>query len=225
TAPGKGILELEHSAGKLERPIELVSRSFPSEDILLDRTNTALRTVPDPAKTAESLAFAKIFQSSDPTAILALGRLVPPVPEPWRKTSGFGDTRKYIYYNGSSEYSVHGGIDIGATEGTTVSACASGRVVFAAPRIVTGKTIVIEHLPGLFSIYMHLSSIATDEGKIVEAGQTIGKVGSTGLSTGPHLHWELRIGQVSVDPEYWLTRPLLDKETDSGRIKLPIEGR
>jgi murein DD-endopeptidase MepM/ murein hydrolase activator NlpD len=97
-----------------------------------------------------------------------------------------------------------------------VLACAPGRVVFAGDRIVTGNTIVLEHLPSLFSIYMHLSAISVAEGDLLAAGELLGRVGSTGLSTGPHLHWELRVGPQSVNPEYWLSRPILDKTWLSG---------
>ena len=200
-------------------------KKFQREDIPLDKVNTDIRTQPDPAKTAESKAFAAVFEAGDPTALFAEGPMVKPLSIAWRETAGFADERRYLYHSGGSDSTLHGGIDLGAKEGSEVLACAAGRVVFAASRIVTGNTVVIEHLPGLFSIYMHLSAIATSEGAVVASGERIGSVGSTGLSTGPHLHWELRIGTASVNPYYWLSRPLLDKDAISGRIKPPAEGR
>ena len=201
------------------------AKKFLKEDIPLDKTNSLLRSKPDPAKTAESAAFAKIFETRDLTALFAAGPMEKPLSIAWRETAGFADERRYLYYDGTSDSTLHGGIDLGAKEGSDVLACAAGRVAFAGRRIVTGNTIVLEHLPGLFSIYMHLSAIDVREGDIVGEGQTIGRVGSTGLSTGPHLHWELRIGEISVNPYYWLSHPLLDKDADSGKIKLPAEGR
>lgn len=193
----------------LESGILIEARKFLKEDIPLDKANTALRTQPDPAKTAESAAFAAIFQAKDPTAIFAAGLMVKPLAVPWRETAGFADERRYLYHGGGSDSIIHGGIDLGAKEGSDVLACAAGRVVFAGLRIVTGNTVVMEHLPGLFSIYMHLSSIAVAEGEEIDQGRIIGHVGSTGLSTGPHLHWELRIGSTAVNPYYWLSQPLL----------------
>ena len=205
--------------------LSIEPKKFPSEDIALDKANTLLRAKPDPAQTAESVAFAKIFATRDVTALFASGPMVKPLNGAWRETAGFGDERRYLYSGGGSDASIHGGIDLGAKEGTEVVACAAGRVVFAQTRILTGNTVILEHLPGLFSLYMHLSAIKVREGDIVDSGEGIGLVGSTGLSTGPHLHWELRVGGVSVNPYYWLSRPLLDKERNSGKIKLPVEGR
>jgi murein DD-endopeptidase MepM/ murein hydrolase activator NlpD len=210
---------------ELKVPLTIEAKKFLREDISLDKANSTLRAEPDPAQTAESESFAQLFETRDETALFASGTMVKPLSVPWRETAGFADERKYLYYDGTSDSSVHGGLDLGAKEGSLVSACASGRVVFAARRILTGNTIVIEHLPGLFSIYMHLSAIDVSEGEVVDSGQRIGLVGSTGFSTGPHLHWELRVGSTSVDPHYWLIRPLLDKDAVSGKIKLPIEGR
>ena len=205
--------------------ITIEARKFLHEDISLDKSNSILRSTPDPAQVAESKSFAGIFEVRDRTALFASGLMVKPLGVPWRETAGFADERKYLYYDGTSDASVHGGLDLGAREGSPVSACAPGRVVFAARRILTGNTIVIEHLPGLFSIYMHLSAIEVSEGEVVDSGQLVGLVGSTGFSTGPHLHWELRVGSTSVNPYYLLTHPLLDKDAVSGRIKPPIEGR
>ncbi|MHB0896151.1 MAG: M23 family metallopeptidase [Spirochaetales bacterium] len=213
------------SAAELSSPFTIEAKKFFKEDIPLDKSNTLLRTKPDPAKTAESIAFAKIFEMRDLTTLFAAGPMERPLSVAWRETAGFADERRYLYFDGTSDSTLHGGIDLGAKEGSEVLACAGGRVAFAGLRIVTGNTIVLEHLPGLFSLYMHLSAINVHEGDIVGEGQPIGRVGSTGLSTGPHLHWELRVGEVSVNPYYWLSRPLLDKDANSGKIKLPAEGR
>lgn len=218
------------SDAEVSASFTIEAKTFIREDIPLDKANTILRTEPDPAKTAESLAFAKIFQARDPTALFALGAMTKPLTVAWRETATFADERRYLYYGGGADSIRHGGIDIGAKEGSPVLACAPGRVVFAGRRIVTGNTIVVEHLPGLFSIYMHMSALAAREGEVIAQGQKIGLVGSTGLSTGPHLHWELRVGETSVNPAYWLgrplfERPLLDKSGPTGKIEAPAKGR
>lgn len=210
---------------RAERALTITKTTFTHETIPLDKANTLLRIQEDPAKTAESISFAKVFAAKDPLALFPEERMVRPLSGEWRQTAGFGDVRLYRYYDGGSDTSVHGGVDLGVKSGTNVRACMPGNVVFAKARIVTGNTVVLEHLPGLFSIYMHLSKISVEEGQKVEAGEAIGLSGSTGLSTGPHLHWEIRIGETSVNPYYWLEHSLLDKESISGKIIPLIEGR
>ena len=111
----------------------------------------------------------------------------------------------YRYTNGSTTPTRHTGIDIAAPEGTNVPASNAGRVVFAGPVIITGNSVVIEHGGGLKTYYFHLSSLNVKEGDIVEQGDVIGKVGSTGYSTGPHLHFEVKLGEYPLSP--W---PLFD---------------
>ena len=112
-------------------------------------------------------------------------------------TSSFG---LYRFINGSTTASRHQGIDIAVAEGTPVPASNRGQVVFADFVIMTGNTVVIEHGAGLKTIYMHLSELDCEAGDMVEKGDIIGLVGSTGYSTGPHLHFEVRIGGASVSP-------------------------
>lgn len=94
----------------------------------------------------------------------------------------------------------HSGVDIGATEGTPVGSCNDGIVVFAQELYLEGKTIIIDHGFGLYSIYMHLSEIQAREGDAVRVGEVIGLVGATGRVTGPHLHWGIKLLGAKVDP-------------------------
>ncbi|WP_457627649.1 M23 family metallopeptidase [Persephonella sp.] len=96
--------------------------------------------------------------------------------------------------------SIHWGTDFAAPEGTPVYATLSGRVVLAQELYYTGKTVIINHGLGLFSLYAHLSRINVREGQQVKGGQLIGNVGSTGRSTGPHLHFGIYINRLRVDP-------------------------
>ena len=79
---------------------------------------------------------------------------------------------------------------------------------------MTGNTVIIEHMPGLFSLYFHMASLSAAVGDVVEKGQVIGEVGMTGLATGPHLHWQVDAFQTAVDPDAVAARPLLDTEPD-----------
>jgi murein DD-endopeptidase MepM/ murein hydrolase activator NlpD len=94
----------------------------------------------------------------------------------------------------------HNGIDIGAPMGATISAAASGTVIYAGWESGYGNTIVIDHDGAVSTLYGHCSQIFVSNGQEVQRGQAIGAVGSTGRSTGPHLHFEVRVNGVAVDP-------------------------
>jgi murein DD-endopeptidase MepM/ murein hydrolase activator NlpD len=181
-------------------PFRVTARTFASETIPLTETLTALRTQPDPRKTAEAAELLHLLETADPAAVHETGPFAVPLAKP-RRTAGYGDRREYRYANGRADFSVHNGVDLALPEGTPVSACGSGRVVMAKERVVTGWTVAIEHLPGLYSLYCHMSGVAVEVGELVEKGQRIGSLGMTGLATGPHLHWEVLAGGVAVDPD------------------------
>jgi murein DD-endopeptidase MepM/ murein hydrolase activator NlpD len=90
--------------------------------------------------------------------------------------------------------------------GADAYASAPGVVVFAGPLTVRGNAIMIDHGWGVYSGYMHLSEIKVKVGDRVETGQVIGLVGGTGRVNGPHLHFEVWVGGVQVDPLDWLTQ-------------------
>lgn len=103
----------------------------------------------------------------------------------------------------------HQGIDIAATQGTPLVAINRGIVRLAEFLLSGGNTVIIDHGMNLSSGYMHLDTIAVEAGEFVEKGQFIGTLGMTGYATGPHLHWELRIGQVPVNPDQAMEEDLL----------------
>lgn len=99
----------------------------------------------------------------------------------------------------------HPGIDIAADQGTSIAAAAAGRVISAGTDGGYGNSIVIDNGNGVTTRYAHCSQIFARVGDTVAAGQTIAAVGSTGHSTGPHLHFEVRVGDTPVDPRKYLT--------------------
>ena len=84
---------------------------------------------------------------------------------------------------------------------------APGTAIIAGPLTVRGNTVYLDHGAGVVTGYFHLSEIAVRPGDRVAAGQRIGAVGGTGLTTGPHLHWEVRVNGRWTNPYYWLERP------------------
>jgi murein DD-endopeptidase MepM/ murein hydrolase activator NlpD len=114
---------------------------------------------------------------------------------------GFGGRRNPF---GGSGYEFHTGQDIEAPMGTSVVAGASGRISFVGWQNGYGQLVVLDHGGGLSTRYGHLSHIDVELGQQVSRGQLVGKVGSTGRSTGPHLHYEVRINDEPVDPMQYL---------------------
>ena len=126
-------------------------------------------------------------------------------PSEGRVSSEYGFRR---YYNGVfAENYYHRGVDYAAPIGAPVVAPAAGRIVLTGEVSegfeLHGNTIGLDHGQGVASIFIHLNSISVQEGDFVEAGQTIGTIGTTGASTGPHLHWGLYVNGVAVDPAPW----------------------
>ncbi len=193
---------------RLELPV--AERAFPTQTIKLDAKLTQLRTKPSPEQQAESELYSKILSTFDPSAVYLKDAFIVPTVDK-RRSSTFGDTRNYRYSNGKKSVGRHLGIDFAAAKGTAVVACGSARVAFAGLRILTGNTVILEHLPGVFTIYMHMDSLAVQTGALVLRGEPIGTLGSTGFSTGPHLHWELQVAYVACDPEALLDEGPLDK--------------
>lgn len=113
-------------------------------------------------------------------------------------------TSKYGYRYIFGAYSWHSGLDIGASRGTNIVAADGGKVTYAGWRGSYGKLVIITHDDGSQTYYAHCSSILVSKGDKVYQGQTIAKVGSTGNSTGPHLHFEIRINGKTVNPQNYI---------------------
>ena len=116
-----------------------------------------------------------------------------------RPTSGVVTSRF-----GSRWGSTHTGIDIGAPTGTPIKAAAGGTVIFSGWKGTLGKLVVISHGNGVQTYYAHCSSLLVASGDTVSAGQLIAKMGSTGRSTGPHLHFEIRLNGYAINPQSYI---------------------
>jgi len=184
-------------------PFGIQKKQFVSERIVLDARNTGIRKDASPERRAQIEKLNAILATVTPQDVYTLKPFTIPVDSK-RITSGFGDRRVFEYTDKKTSTSLHYGIDYGVPTGTPVHSCAEGKVVLAENRISTGWSVVIEHLPGLYSLYYHLDSLGVHEGQYVKQGERLGLSGATGLATGPHLHWEIRLNMEAVNPEFFL---------------------
>ena len=178
--------------------VEVEAADFPLERVYLPPDRIAL--LEPEVVMAEVRRLAPIFEAFTPEKLWEGVFITPTQGE---ISSPFGTRRSY---NGRPPRSHHGGVDFSAPEGTAVVAANSGQVVLAEDLQVRGKSVILDHGLGVYSCYCHLSEIAVQLGQQVDRGDLIGRVGDTGLAAGPHLHWEVRVGGVNVDPLEWTRR-------------------
>lgn len=123
------------------------------------------------------------------------------LPVKGRITTEFGVQR---YVNNKPTSYHHSGLDIANDRGTEVISTYDGEVVLSMSLLVTGNTVVISHGNGIFSSYLHMDSLNVEEGDTVKAGEKIGTIGSTGFSTGPHLHFTISYYKMNLEPGYFI---------------------
>ncbi|MDJ0792269.1 MAG: peptidoglycan DD-metalloendopeptidase family protein [Acidimicrobiia bacterium] len=173
--------EVEETLAALEREID----EFEGELAALAREETSIRSAIEAAAAA-----------SNPTT--SSGGFVRPVPG--AVSSGFGMRVHPI----TGQNRMHNGLDMNGATGDPIRAAKSGTVILAGVKGGYGNTVMIDHGGGMVTLYAHQSRFAVSQGQQVAAGAVIGYVGSTGVSTGPHLHFEVRINGQPTDPAKYL---------------------
>ncbi|AWG42646.1 M23 family peptidase [Candidatus Borreliella tachyglossi] len=220
---GKREIEIEFENTKYIKEIEIKKFEFRKTTIKLDKKKATLVTRQKSIRAKEqALILWNIIGNVGDITIYHYDTLVHPIKDQYRITSPYGDQRIYMQGNKKiSNYQIHNGKDYAPLkkEKTPIFAAGRGKIVFARDRDITGKTVIIQHLPGVFTIYLHLSKFGVKENKIVNTGEYIGHVGNTGLSTGPHLHFEVRINGVALNPDFFLEQMLIDKNKIINNIK------
>lgn len=191
TKPGSYVVRVEVNGQALSARITVKPKHFPSQNLRMPARKTSLQDPEILARERKILNAA--FAIHTPTPRWTEGFLVPVAG---RSTSEWGRRRTV---NGKP-WGQHQGADISAATGAPVKATNAGEVAVAETLWMRGKTVVIDHGFGVFSMYNHLDRIDVAKGDAVARGEVIGTVGATGFVTGPHLHWEMRIGAVSVNP-------------------------
>lgn len=211
-----GIMQKDMSAGELAeqirdaaefvfKPVETVSSTAVEEgvtldsyDVISDETGETVAVGEltengsgggdiEHKEAAKGTSFAPYYVSVDPVLPVEKARI----------TSRFGYRTNPV----SGNYGFHTGLDLAAAEGTPVAATFYGRIVETGSSDVWGNYVLMEHSEKLQTYYCHLSEIYVEEDAVIRQGETVGLVGSTGWSTGPHLHFEVRINGIRVNPE------------------------
>jgi murein DD-endopeptidase MepM/ murein hydrolase activator NlpD len=176
----------------------LVVRANPRPVALLQLSPSTLAVVTPEGRELEARTLAAAFEAV-PDEPRWSGPFL--LPLEGRDTSGFGAPRQYGV---GGNVSFHQGADLAAPTGTPILATNDGVVRVAGFYPIKGGLVVLDHGQGVTSLYFHQSAIDVTAGDVVVRGDVIGRVGSTGLSTGPHLHWEIRVDGVPTDPLRWV---------------------
>jgi murein DD-endopeptidase MepM/ murein hydrolase activator NlpD len=181
-------------------PFEVASKTYRSQHITLkDRAMVS----PPPATLARIKQELKIQIAGYQTFSDDLpSNLIFDAPVAGRQSSPFGLQR---YFNGEPR-NPHSGLDFAAPTGTPVKSPADGRVLLIGNFYFNGQTIFIDHGQGVITMFCHLSEIMYLPGDTVKRGDVVGKVGNTGRSTGPHLHWNVSLNNARVDPALFLRK-------------------
>ena len=227
---GTFTLTFDRPNGKIVRQIAVADREFPRELILL--TDSLYKRATSTKEIARDARAVKGIASLESPERRWSGRWREPVSG--MKSTGYG-VERYYYRASDSTRSIrldaqsrtratfggdtsdvaftgapswrHAGIDLPARRGASITAPASGVVIDVGDYVLSGRTLLIDHGQGVVSAYFHLDTALVSKGDIVKVGERIARVGSTGLATGPHLHYGLYLHGKDVDPVAWRDMP------------------
>jgi murein DD-endopeptidase MepM/ murein hydrolase activator NlpD len=194
-APGSSEITFFSSIQQLEQtsPITISDAFFATQNVNLAPRIASLHNTP------EEVELLKGFRQNLTDIRYWQDRFIEPVDG--CMVSPFG-VKRYRNHKPTGDY--HGGVDLRGAAGTPVHAAADGTVKFAQLVTVLGNTVGLDHGQGVETIYMHMSKLAVEPGVQVKQGDVLGYVGTTGRSSGPHLHWTLYVNGVQVNPGQWV---------------------
>jgi len=198
---GETLWEISRRYNVSPQQIMRANHMTPRDYLVIGQTLIIPHPDPSAGDRGKAIEGRKVKTSYLPTSVIrAIGgklRLTSPLPRGARVTSPFG----WRIHPITRRREFHKGVDLAARIGTPVRAAAAGKVTFAGRLGGYGLTVIIEHKGGISTLYGHLSVISVSPGERVEGGERIGFSGNSGLSTGPHLHFEVRVKDEPVDPK------------------------
>lgn len=197
--PGPRTLEVETLTDTAKLTYDVVHRDYPEQRL---RTSNRRMVDPNPADLERINRETATMRAAYALRTPLTQSPVPFVkPVQGRHSSQFGLRR---FWNDQPR-SPHSGLDIAANTGTPIESPAPGIVAATGDYFFNGNTVLVDHGGGLVTMYCHMHTIGVEEGQAVARGDVLGRVGATGRSTGPHLHWSVSLGGVRVDPERMMT--------------------
>jgi murein DD-endopeptidase MepM/ murein hydrolase activator NlpD len=199
--------ELESAQKKKEEYLQTLNSKKGDLEVILDELDSDAANIEGEIRAA--VARAEALEAKKMEAARKKGERYRPPPKHSgglsRPTGGSITSRFGSRFHPILKYTrMHSGIDFGGGYGAPVFAAAGGTVISAGSKGSYGSTVVIDHGGGFSTVYGHLSRISVSDGQTVSSGQRVGSIGSSGLSTGPHLHFEVRINGRAVDPMRFL---------------------
>lgn len=207
TKSGEYIIELTSEEGVIQEnqlstfDVQITEKEFDVQHLIVSDSTEAIRSNENLAKDQEYFDRATANPISEK---LWEGQFLKPTEG--IMTTQYGQIR---YTNDNPVPRIHNGVDLANKLGTPIYAANTGKVVLTHELNVTGNTIIIDHGMGLYSYYFHLDKILVEEGSIVNTGDLIAEMGTTGFSTGSHLHFSVSIGDIYLNPWYFIDNDIL----------------
>ncbi|MBT8768225.1 peptidoglycan DD-metalloendopeptidase family protein [Metapseudomonas boanensis] len=198
TKPGRQQVQVQDADGSRALAFEVRSRDYKEQRITLKDTRK-VNPLPEDLKRidrelAEQTKAYQRFSPGTPSNLL----FDKPVDGPL--SSPFGLRR---FFNGE-ERNPHSGLDFAVGAGTPIKAPAAGKVILIGDYFFNGRTVFLDHGQGLISMFCHMSKVDVKLGQLVPRGVAVGQVGATGRATGPHMHWNVSLNDVRVDPAIFI---------------------
>ncbi len=197
---GKHAALLEQAQGNLELTFEVLDKEYEAQYITLkdnkkvSPSSESLKRISKETKTMKDV-FASYSENAPSSLIMSQ-------PAKGPLSSQFGLKR---FFNNQPR-NPHSGLDIAAEKGSEIRAPLGGKVAAVGDYFFNGNTVLIDHGQGMVSMYCHMETINVSEGQVINTGDLIGKVGSTGRATGPHLHWSMNLNNTRVNPMLFLNK-------------------
>ena len=209
TKPGKlawhiGLVDGGGTPRKAAGTVTVKAGRFAVQRLTLPKSMVDLDPETERRATNEAVRLRALFDSATPERLWR-GSFTRPVAGP-KPGEGFGSRR---IINGQPRMP-HTGVDFAADRGTPIVASNRGKVALLGDFFFAGRLVVLDHGLGLYTLYFHLDGVTVTEGQIVERGQTLGTVGTTGRSTGPHLHFGAQLGRARINPPDLFALPIRD---------------
>jgi murein DD-endopeptidase MepM/ murein hydrolase activator NlpD len=196
-------VEIRSSRGRqrFAVPITIATRAYPPRETVLSEAKREMVTLPESVRDGRILQ--QYLRTVSPRQEWR-GPFLPPVDVP--PVPSFGSPQTYAGTSAveSRMDAIHGeyhrGLDYDVAAGTTVKAPAAGTVLFSGTLALSGRTLVVDHGHGLLSVFAHLAEAGVRQGAWIDAGQTVGTSGDSGIAAAPHLHWAVYLLGVAIDP-------------------------